>query len=374
MKKILFYSLMVVFTFSVIEVMLQGFYYVSASSWLFERVDPPIYEEREAYSYGVRKNLEYIHGTNEFKIKVYTNNFGMRASSKDEYASFEKPNNVFRILTMGPSFTFGWGVNFEENYPILIKNLLGNKIRGKDIEIINMGVPGHSVGMQLCWLRDEIRRFEPDFILQAIYALNIDESCIDRSNVKVYKNHLYDRDPDAFFYVKKFLKNFAIVFYALYLEEYFFGEDLEDMGTEFYGEESQVNDNIDINSYAQKYINHSSYVRSLVGEHVGIAFLYIPLAYEVDKGDIPRWKYSMSGDLGLEAKKSKQLADGFSRKSSELGVVFINSRDVLAKAAKLERMYYWFDTHLTKRGNEVLAGVAAKRLNEYFKISTISKR
>lgn len=80
----------------------------------------------------------------------------------------EKDPNVFRILTIGDSYTFGWVVNTEENYPERLEDLLNNDIscaNVKKFEVINLGVGGYDIQYSLERLKKRGIKYKPDLVL-----------------------------------------------------------------------------------------------------------------------------------------------------------------------------------------------------------------
>lgn len=67
------------------------------------------------------------------------NMFGMRGPD----LSAQKSANVFRILFLGDSITFGEGVREEDIFPTRVQSLLSAKMPGKEIQVVNAGVQGY---------------------------------------------------------------------------------------------------------------------------------------------------------------------------------------------------------------------------------------
>ena len=133
------------------ELVLQIFYFVGNRSLLFRRHAVPIYRTDEHMGFGVKRNLEFHHVTGEFDIMLYTNEDGFRTSASREKHELPKPSSKFRVLLMGPSFAFGWGVNHEATVAHLLQNrLVDTRLTGgREIEVINAGVPAIPLPNQL---------------------------------------------------------------------------------------------------------------------------------------------------------------------------------------------------------------------------------
>jgi lysophospholipase L1-like esterase len=86
------------------------------------------------------------------RFAVSTNSQGYRGPELPDAASHP------RILCVGDSVTFGWGVAFAESYPARLAALLG-------VEVINVGVPALKPDHMGHWIEARSRAFEPDVIL-----------------------------------------------------------------------------------------------------------------------------------------------------------------------------------------------------------------
>jgi hypothetical protein len=70
-----------------------------------------------------------------------------------------------RILCLGDSRTFGWGLKEEETYPELLVSLLQKQNLSRKIEVINAGVNAWSYPQMLVYLRNTAIRYEPDILI-----------------------------------------------------------------------------------------------------------------------------------------------------------------------------------------------------------------
>lgn len=90
-----------------------------------------------------------------YEIMYRINSKGLR----DDETSYEKPEGIFRIVLLGNSRTFGFGVPIEKHFSTLLEGYF------KGVEVINMGVSGFGVDQELLYLRSEGFRYEPDLVL-----------------------------------------------------------------------------------------------------------------------------------------------------------------------------------------------------------------
>lgn len=101
----------------------------------------------------------FPHKETSGQFRVSTDANGLRAPLHAE----QKPAGAFRVMTLGCSTTFGWGVDDELTYPARLEALLRDA--GHPVEVINGGQPGHS-SFQGLWLWERVlQRYDPDVIV-----------------------------------------------------------------------------------------------------------------------------------------------------------------------------------------------------------------
>ena len=72
-----------------------------------------------------------------------------------------------RIVCVGDSMPFGWGVDREDTYPGLLAKALAARYPDRTIEVLNLGVPGLTVVQIAELTRRDILSFEPDIAIVA---------------------------------------------------------------------------------------------------------------------------------------------------------------------------------------------------------------
>jgi hypothetical protein len=104
-----------------------------------------------------------------FRINVHINAKGLR----DRDYSYDRTPGTRRILVVGDSFVWGYGVEQGETFP---KVLEGRLLR---VEVINAGVAGYGTDQELLWLRSEGVRYRPDLVILEMCGNDDDENNSD---------------------------------------------------------------------------------------------------------------------------------------------------------------------------------------------------
>jgi len=92
-------------------------------------------------------------------LSYHINSLGMRGPE------IEKPKRGYRIIALGNSCTFGWGVSYDQTWTHQLQIILNDRLPGRDIEVINAGVPGYSSEQGKRYLSDKLLGLKPDMVL-----------------------------------------------------------------------------------------------------------------------------------------------------------------------------------------------------------------
>ena len=101
------------------------------------------------------------------RVAHYTNPDGYRGPQR----SIEKPDDVFRILVLGDSTAYGWGVRDEHMISALLEERLGDEIEGKRLEAMVFAAPGYETRDQRDILQHKGLAYSPDLVI-LWYAIN----------------------------------------------------------------------------------------------------------------------------------------------------------------------------------------------------------
>jgi len=79
-------------------------------------------------------------------------------------AAYGPHPGTFRIVCLGDSSTFGWGVGGEDAYPALLEREVALRHPGLRVEVVNLGICGYSSLQGRVLLEREALRYEPDVV------------------------------------------------------------------------------------------------------------------------------------------------------------------------------------------------------------------
>ncbi len=105
----------------------------------------------------------YIHNPDYYSKGIKQNNvLGWRGKKPDIF----KKEEVFRIVCMGGSTTYGYGVESpDSSYPAILENKLSQLYPDKKIEVINAGVEGYTSFDELKSYLFMVKYLKPDAII-----------------------------------------------------------------------------------------------------------------------------------------------------------------------------------------------------------------
>ena len=162
----------------------------------------------EMWKYAVRlkrpvadPNLSFAHAPNSqaflMGVDVKINSHGLR----DYEYSLIKPPGTYRIMLLGDSTTFGWGVRLEDTAAKILEHKLSEaRVAGYErFEVINAGVGNYDTVQEVTYYKTWGRAFHPDLVI-LVYFINDPEPVpvekkgflIDRSYLIAFLANRYD--------------------------------------------------------------------------------------------------------------------------------------------------------------------------------------
>ena len=111
-------------------------------------------------------NIQVRHKTVEFDYTTITDANGLRNKPFDL-----NKGNKFRILCVGDSWTFGWGVNMEDSYAARLEEYLRSK-GYQNVEVINCGQPGTFTPEYATHIEKLVPVLKPDLVLVGVLQID----------------------------------------------------------------------------------------------------------------------------------------------------------------------------------------------------------
>lgn len=105
----------------------------------------------------------------DYDITVRTNALGLRGPE----AAPAPPAGTARVLVVGDSFAFGYGVEDEESFPRRLEARW--RAEGRAVEVLNAAVPGYSADHHLVYLRERGFALAPALLLVALCENDVED-------------------------------------------------------------------------------------------------------------------------------------------------------------------------------------------------------
>jgi acetyltransferase AlgX (SGNH hydrolase-like protein) len=361
---LLYLVLLIVF----VEVALQGFYWSTAGDFLFRRTGVPIYARERHAGFGNRPGLSFDHRTNEFHARYYVNQAGFRVPRPELEYMLARPNNTYRVMILGPSFAYGWGVEYQQSFAGVLEQLLQERRFAGEmkIEIINAGVPAIPTGAQLAWFERVGKGYTPDLVVQLVYGSMAmpDISTLyadvdDNGYLVSISGYVAPRWYDS-------LKKLATVFYGWVLWSKLHSQDApartgEGNAVLGAGRGIFVPPEFDTAHPAvrQAMLVYTELAGSVRAAGARLLVVYVPLSYAIHREDEVRWRHLGVRDIARQT----AFDAAFVRHLNECRIPSIDLTQNLRKSAEMgKRIYFWLDIHWTAAGNASAARAVADYL------------
>lgn len=145
---------------SEVALRLAGFgpLYVSPERDRFWRYDPVL-------GWAHEPGQEGIFETPQFRTTVRINDNGLR----DRPHSYERQDDKKRVLVLGDSFAWGYGVEESRRFSQLLEKSL-------NVEVINAGVSGYSTDQELLWYKNEGIKYETDLVILSLTGNDVGDN------------------------------------------------------------------------------------------------------------------------------------------------------------------------------------------------------
>jgi lysophospholipase L1-like esterase len=99
-----------------------------------------------------------------------------------------------RILVLGDSYAFGWGVQKDEAFPRQLEAMIVERYPGVSVEVLNAGVPGYGLYQQRAMLERVLSHVELDIVVSTFSLAN--DPADDLRILRFAPDRLTDYSPE----------------------------------------------------------------------------------------------------------------------------------------------------------------------------------
>lgn len=122
---------------------------------------------------GYRLSPDYIGtaSSHEYRHEIRINSLGLRDREYDVL----KPPETYRILILGDSFVFNYGIPYGQDFASILEKELNSgqlSVTYKSVEVINAGVSGYEPYDELKLYRNYLKELAPDLVIMGFYEGN----------------------------------------------------------------------------------------------------------------------------------------------------------------------------------------------------------
>jgi lysophospholipase L1-like esterase len=121
-----------------------------------------VHDDRLGWRY--RPGARARHRSDEFDVSIRINSRGFRGPE----VPLERTPGRGRVLALGDSFTFGWGVEEEQAWPAQLARIL-------DVEVVNLGVSGYGTDQEYLLFQSDGLAYRPDLVLVQVAPNDAEE-------------------------------------------------------------------------------------------------------------------------------------------------------------------------------------------------------
>lgn len=182
-RKLILLLVYVIILFVLFEFSLRLFYPQPVFKHTVVEASPQIFKESSYLPAQLKPSTktEHLSVTDEFNVSININSLGYR----DYEFTTNKPEDTYRILAIGDSVTYGFGVEIDETYVKVLEKLLNEKGYRK-YSVINAGWnSGDGLDTEYLFLKREGLSLNPDMIIVGFFMEN---------DFREHRAHIWESD------------------------------------------------------------------------------------------------------------------------------------------------------------------------------------
>ena len=136
--------------------------------------------------------LSFAHAPNRsaflMGVPVSINSEGLR----DREFSFEKPPDVYRVMMLGDSTTFGWGVRQEDTAAKFLERKLNADLppRYNRVEVMNTGVGNYDTVQEVTYYETIGWKYHPDLVVLVFFINDPEPVPVEKKGFLIDRSYL----------------------------------------------------------------------------------------------------------------------------------------------------------------------------------------
>jgi lysophospholipase L1-like esterase len=271
----------------------------------------------------LRPGAKRLFGDESQPFLIEINSRGLR----DVEHTLEKPAGVYRIVFLGDSFLFGaGGVATQDRFAEILARSFRN------VEVINLGVPGYSTDQEYLSLQQEGLQYHPDLVVMCLFDNDFEESFVSwNPSIGRPKSYFTRHGSELEFHPPQ-----TTLFYRVAERSYVLA--LAERLWARVRRKSQIQQSKSMFTPPERIVVFRMFLQKVgdlaASAHSGFVALYIPFQQQTRKNKIQ----DILGDLArTDGLKILDLMDDLKRADSEKPAYFHN------------------DVHLNESGNQRVA-------------------
>ena len=343
-------SMLVVLLVCEIFLRVGGYKFVSFNALsAFHQFDPEL-------GWTQTPNHEGLFKGREFKVNIKINSQGFR---DDEYP-FAKPVGSKRVVVLGDSFTWGWGVEHEE----IFCEVAEQKLEGT--EFLNLGQNSYGTAQQYLLLKKLGMQFSPDFTVLAFFPNDIMDNSARNPKRPAFMLQggelVLDQTPKPLSFSQKVKKFFNDHFLLYSLIDYRVAmlKPLRKNPVAYDGFDDYF-----FKSFHEKMEGPWDVTKALLVEidrltNHRFLIMYIPNRLQVEEETYQQALLVTKVDeKTVDLSYTNTLLQEFSETH---GIPFLDLTPYFRKGNEQSSLYFQWDSHMTKAGHRLAGEILSDRL------------
>lgn len=303
-----------------------------------------------------KSNYEAFFTSREFRVNVKSNSEGFR----DQDYSFQKSAGLKRVVVLGDSFTWGWGVEQQEIFCEVAEK------KFQKTEFLNLGQNSYGTGQEYLLLKNLGMKYLPDLTVLAFFPNDIMDNAgknLKRPNFILDEGKLVKAKlPKPLTFPKK-VRKFFNEYFALYsLIDYRLSllRTLRTNPLAYDGFDRYL-----LRDYHERMQEPWEITKALLLEidkltNHRFLIMFVPNRMQVEEDNYQlALEVTKVDENSIDLFYPNNLVREFSEK---YGIPFLDLTPRFRQESKKVRLYFTWDSHWTKEGHRLAGEILSEKL------------